>query len=104
MRPALVFAGVLLMIVLPVKALTYYKALDQIKGRVLGASESALDNLLSAGQDAASLNFNGANENFSLAGDNFLKAQAELKEINGLILAFASIIPEKFKFSLRKYF
>ena len=37
----LVFAGVLIIIILPVKAFTYYKVIDAVKGKVLGASESA---------------------------------------------------------------
>ncbi len=95
LKPVLVFASVLLVIVLPVKALTFYKSLDEIKGRVLGASESALGNLVSAGQAAAGLNFNQANENFSRAGNNFLNAQSQLNEINGLIFSLASVLPDK---------
>ncbi|MFH1583244.1 MAG: DUF4012 domain-containing protein [Candidatus Falkowbacteria bacterium] len=95
LKPSLVFAGVLLIIILPVKAFTYYKVIDIVKGKVLGASESAMDNLISAGQSAANFNFGQAGQGFSVASSNFLSAQNELEEINGLIFALASIAPDK---------
>lgn len=95
LKPVLVFAGILLAIVLPVKAFTYYKVIDAVKGKVLGASESAIDNLMSAGQSAANLNFSQAGQNFGNASNNFLSAQKELEEINGLIFALASLAPDK---------
>jgi len=95
LKPALIFAGVLLIIILPVKAFTYYKVIDIVKGKVLGASESALDDLISAGQSAANFNFGQAGQGFASASSNFLSAQNELKEINGLLFALASIIPDK---------
>ncbi|MDP2736394.1 MAG: DUF4012 domain-containing protein [bacterium] len=95
LKPALVFAGVLLVIILPVKAFTYYKVIDIVKGKVLGASESAMGDLFSAGQSAANFNFGQAGQGFQSASSNFLSAQNELEEINGLIFALASIAPDK---------
>lgn len=95
LKPALIFAGILLAMVIPVKAFTYYKAINIIKGHVLGAGENAVDDMISAGKSAADFDFGQAGEKFGTAGDNFLKAQNDLDEINGLILAFASIIPDK---------
>ncbi len=95
LKPALIFAGALLVIVLPVKAFTYYKAVYAVKGNVLGASENAVNDLISAGKSAADFDFGQAGRKFETAGDNFLKAQNGLEEINGFILALASIIPDK---------
>ena len=95
LKPALVFAGILLMIILPVKAFTYYKVIDQAKGKVLGASESALSNLISAGKSAASFDFNQAGQGFADASSNFISAQNELEEINGLLFTLASVVPDK---------
>ncbi|MFH1255606.1 MAG: DUF4012 domain-containing protein [bacterium] len=95
LKPALIFAGALLVIVLPVKAWTYYKAAYAIKGNVLGASENAVNDLISAGQSVADFDFGKAGRKFETAGDNFLKARNGLEEINGFILALASIIPDK---------
>ncbi len=94
-KPVLIFAGILFVIVLPVKTFTYYKAINIVKGKVLGASESAMDNLISAGQSAADLNFSQAGQGFENASNNFLSAQNELDEINGLIFALASVLPDK---------
>jgi hypothetical protein len=95
LKPVLIFAGVLLIIILPVKAFTYYKSLDNIKGKVLGVSENAINNLISGGQAAANFDFSRADKSFTQASDNFLSAQNQLEEIDGLIFALASIIPDK---------
>lgn len=95
LKPVLIFAGILLAIILPVKAFTYYKVIDVVKGKVLGASESAMGNLISAGKSAAGLNFGQAGQGFESASQNFLSAQNELEEINGLLFALASVVPDK---------
>ncbi|MDP2708453.1 MAG: DUF4012 domain-containing protein [bacterium] len=95
LKPVLIFSAVLLLMILPVKAFTYYQSLGQLKGKVLGASESALESLFTAGRAAAGLDFNQAGKDFALAGDNFLSAQRQLSEINGLIFALASLAPDK---------
>ena len=74
LKPVFVFAGILLLLVLPVKAITYFKAIDGLKGKVLGVSESAIGNLISGGKAAANLDFNKADSSFTLAGDHFITA------------------------------
>ena len=95
LRPVLVFAGILLIMILPVKAYTYYKTIDSAKGKVLGASEQAVNNLISGGQAAANLDFNQAGESFTKASNNFLIAENQLKEINSLLFTLGSIVPLK---------
>jgi len=95
LRPVLVFAGVLLIMILPVKAWTFYKTLDSARGKVLGASESAMNNLISGGLNAANLDFNGAGKSFAEASSNFLIAENQLKEINGLLFTLAAAVPDK---------
>lgn len=95
LKPVLIFAGALLVIILPVKAFSYYKSLDIIKGKVLGASESALNDFFSAGKAAADLDFAQADANFTLAGNGFLKARQELREINDLIFVLAALAPDE---------
>ena len=94
-RPVLIFSGALLAIVLPIKTFTYYQSLDHIKGKVLGASESAVANLVSGGQAAAEFNFTQAGQSFAKAGDNFLSAQNQLEEVNSLIFKLAAIAPNQ---------
>ncbi|MDD4271822.1 MAG: DUF4012 domain-containing protein, partial [Patescibacteria group bacterium] len=95
LKPALIFAGILFIIILPVKAFTYYKTIDNIKGKVLGVSESAVNSLMAGGRAVVGFDFNRADKNFAQAGDNFLSAQNQLEEINGLIFALASVMPDK---------
>jgi len=94
-RGVAVFAGVLLAIILPLKAFTYYKSLDDIRGKVLGESESAMANLAAGGQAAAEFDFTQAGQSFTKAGDNFLSAQNQLEEINSLIFKLAAIVPSQ---------
>ena len=98
LRSAMSFAVVLFLLVLPFKAFTYYKAFsgfDDLRGNVLGASEEAVNNLLSAGQFANEMDFKEAQENFSQAANQFLEAQNELGGINNILLNLASVAPNK---------
>jgi len=95
LRPVLIFAGVLLIMILPVKAFTYYKTLDSARGKVLGASESAMNSLLAGGQAAANFDFSLANSSFTQASNNFLVAEEELKEINNWLFTLAAMVPNK---------
>lgn len=93
LRSVMVFAAVLLILVLPIKALTYYKSLDNLRGKVLGVSEQAVNQLLTGGKQTLNQQFDQASQSFSLAGKNFLAAQDQLEEINGLIFTIAAMIP-----------
>jgi len=98
-KPVLLFALTLVVLILPFKAYTYYKSfsqsLENVRGNVLGVSEEAVNDLFSASQSAAQLDFNQASKKFLRAGDNFIKAQNELDGINELLFALASIAPQK---------
>lgn len=94
-KPVLIFSAALFILILPLKGVAYYNIVNSAKGRVLGESEIALNNLFSAGQAAKNLNFKQADKGFSLAGANFLAAQTELKEINNLLFSLASFIPNQ---------
>ena len=94
-KPALYFAIVLIVLVLPFKAFTYYKNLNDLKGRVLGISEEAAGSFIDASKSAASLDFDNANDNFSEASNKFLAAEKEIDEISGILYFFGSIIPNK---------
>ena len=95
LRPVLIFAGVLWLLILPVKALTYYQTINSAKGKVLGISEIAINDLISGGQAAANFDFNQADKSFTAAGNNFITAQNQLNEINGLVFTLAAILPDQ---------
>ncbi|MBI4811903.1 DUF4012 domain-containing protein [Candidatus Falkowbacteria bacterium] len=96
-RPAVMFAVVLLILILPFKAFTYYKSLslDDLKSKVASAGEEAMRRLSGGAESAAGLNFSQAQKNFSQAGENFLQAQNELKKINDLLFVLAGVAPSE---------
>ncbi|MEI7620577.1 MAG: DUF4012 domain-containing protein, partial [Candidatus Falkowbacteria bacterium] len=86
------FILILLAIIIPFKILTYYQILN-IKAwqeSLIGNSQSGVDRMLMASESAGSFNLGKANQNFSQAGVDFIKAQEQLKEIDELVLALAS--------------
>lgn len=97
LKPVMAFVVLVVALVLPLKIFAFYKTfnLADLKGRVLGASEEAIGNLFSGGQDARELNFGAAKDNFSQAANEFLKAQDELSGINDFILKLASLAPNE---------
>lgn len=97
LRSSLVFAAVLLLIAAPFKLADWYRSLDleELKGRVLGMSESAVDDVKAAGRSAAQLDFTAASEKFSQASANFMNAQQELGGINDLLLSLAALAPDQ---------
>lgn len=95
LKPVGLFALTLLILILPVKAFTYYKSIDNVRGQVLDVSKNALGQFLSAGESVADFNFDQAQENFSKASDDFLSAQAKLGEINNLLLSLTAFAPDE---------
>ncbi|MCK4553548.1 DUF4012 domain-containing protein [Candidatus Parcubacteria bacterium] len=91
------FAIILFIIILPFKALTFYKSLNlgDLRGKVLGVTETAINDLVKAGDSVAELQFSQASQNFSSAGSNFLQAQNELDKISDLLFVLASIAPDQ---------
>ncbi len=91
------FAIILFILVLPFKAFTLYKSFDlsNLRGRVLGVTETAMDDLVKAGDSVAELQLDQASRNFSSASDNFLQAQNELNKINDLLFVLASYAPNE---------
>ncbi|HBA36458.1 TPA: hypothetical protein DCZ15_01125 [Candidatus Falkowbacteria bacterium] len=87
------FAIILLLIILPLKVLSYFKFfnLHELEARVMNQSQSALNNLLAAADSVSRLDFKNADARFQAAGADFLAAQTELGEINDALLFLASL-------------
>jgi len=94
-KSALMFALILMVLILPFKAYTYYKSISGLSGSILGISEGAVNDLFFASKSAVQLNFNQANQNFSDAANSFLAAQNKLGEVNSLLFKLASIVPSE---------
>ncbi|MDO8260282.1 MAG: hypothetical protein Q7T50_02145, partial [Candidatus Magasanikbacteria bacterium] len=70
-KKALAFSLALVALILPLKGLSYVKDVYDFRGRVLGASEEAAEELKGAAGKAAEMNFDQAAEEFSRASSKF---------------------------------
>jgi len=91
-RATLSFFFVLLAIIIPFKVLTYYNILNlkSWQESLIGRSQSGVDRMLLGSQSVGNFNLQGASQNFSQAGIDFVEAQEQMKEIDELVLALAS--------------
>jgi len=87
------FVLVLILIIVPLKLLSYFEFLDLggLEKKILGRSQLALNNLLAATDAATKMDFVSADSEFQNAGNNFLAAQEELNKINDSLLSLASL-------------
>ena len=97
LKPSILFAVILFMLIMPIKAFTYYSqlGLDAKKDNIINNSEQGLDNFLNAAKSIMAMDFNKASHNFNEAGNEFFLAKQELEDINNLLFSLASIIPNK---------
>ncbi|KKR21812.1 MAG: hypothetical protein UT48_C0003G0020 [Parcubacteria group bacterium GW2011_GWE2_39_37] len=94
-KKVLSFAIVLIVLILPFKAYTFYQSLDDLKNKLTGETSQAINDMVSAGKSAADLDFEKASQNFSAAGSNFFKAQSQITEIHDILLNIASVVPNQ---------
>lgn len=86
---------VMLVLVLPFKAFTSYLDLKDLKGKVLGISEAAFENIKDGTHSAGEKDFIQANKKFADASENFFNAEKEIREVAGLLSIIAPVIPSK---------
>lgn len=86
------FLFILILIVIPFKAFSYWRLfdLDKLEANIMTASQAAFANLLAAGGAVENFDFNEAESALQKATDNFLEAGSELDKIGETILFFAS--------------
>ncbi|MFH1326295.1 MAG: DUF4012 domain-containing protein [Candidatus Falkowbacteria bacterium] len=89
-----VFACLVLVLIIPFKAMSSLQIFSSVKGRVLGISEEAVKNIKLASSETSQFNFSQAADQFSAAGENFAEAQAILEDYSEII-ALAKLIPNK---------
>ncbi len=87
------FMIMLVLIIMPIKLLSYFELLDLsgLEGKVMERSKSALNNLVSAADSVSALDFKEADAEFSKAGQGFLEAQDDLSIISDSLLFLASL-------------
>jgi len=98
-KPALSFAVVALVVILPFKINGYFHKVSEVKGQVLGQAESALSDIDMAKSALIGFNLTGAEQGLSSANEKFVSAQKQLEQIDSLltILADASPVGNTFK-------
>jgi hypothetical protein len=94
-RHLLTFGLLLVLFVVPLAALSFFNGagIGDLRGRVLGATDSAVNNLQAAAADAVGLNLKQASDNFSAAQESFAQANTDLSAVSGLIFTIGKIIP-----------
>ena len=96
-RQALGFAFLVLVLVLPFKAFSYYQNIkaDNLKGRVMGAAEEAINSLQEAGGSITDKEMINASLNFSRASDSFRQAREQIEAIDGIVFKLAKFAPSE---------
>jgi len=89
------FILVLALIASPFFIVKIWQQLAPVRSSVMQSTASAFQGLFLAKDLIGEQNFFGANNAFESAGEDFLKAQTDLKEINSLLLELAGLMPDK---------
>jgi len=92
-RSILSFVVVLILIILPLKLLSYFDIFDvnKLEAQILSRSQSAFSNLLAATDAAGKMDFKAADSDFQNAGNDFVSAQQKLNSISDSILFLAAL-------------
>ncbi|MCK5211200.1 DUF4012 domain-containing protein [Candidatus Parcubacteria bacterium] len=94
-RSLVAYATVLVMIALPLKLLTYQGVPSEMAGRVLGTTELALNDIISAGVASSEINFDEASAYFASAEQGFDVAREQVYLISKIAAFLSPIIPNE---------
>ncbi len=92
-RSVFSFVFVLILLIIPLKLLSYFNFFDlsKVQAEIMGRSQSALSSLMAATNSVTKMDFKNADSEFQNAGENFLAAKSELDNISDSILALAAL-------------
>lgn len=93
LKPAMAFAVLAMLVILPIKGFTYVKDLNASKHNVMTNAETAIAQLKSAGTSVLNADFKTATTEFSQAEMSFNNARQELNSINTFLSTTIKIIP-----------
>jgi len=88
-----IFAAIAFLVIMPIKAMTYYAELSEKKKEIITAAVVGLDNLKGGGLAMMNLNSSDAEKFFGLAQNNFQSAESTFKSIGILTDFFARLLP-----------
>ena len=89
-----VFTLLAVLLVLPLQLYISLNKVENINGQVLGASQLGLTHMHQAVMAGAGFDLSGAEQEFSLAEDEFTTAQLSLKQIGALANKLSSFVPD----------
>lgn len=92
-RQIAVFSLTSFVLILPLQAFTYYQDLYETQGRVLAATNDAIESLKEGQYAAIQFDLAGAAARFSAAQSGFLTAQQEISGLNALTSDLIKLIP-----------
>ncbi|MFH0950879.1 MAG: DUF4012 domain-containing protein [bacterium] len=95
LKPALAFAVITAVLILPLKLYGNYQLLNVLKDKVINVSQAAIGDLFSAQSALEDQDFVGASQDFGQASANFLQAQNQLEAINDNLFVLAKLIPNQ---------
>lgn len=98
-KPLYLFVTVALLVSLGIGSISYASKGVEIKGRVLGVSQSGFENLASAVDDISNRNFESSSKRFTEAYENFSEGSKALGNMGGAILDAARFVPFATKIS-----
>lgn len=87
------FALALILLVVPLKVLSYLDVLDLrgLEEKIMLRSNAATSKLSLAAESASSFNFSRAYNDFALAGEDFMQAKSDLDFLNDKLLSLAAL-------------
>jgi len=95
LKPAIAFAVLIMIIVLPLKFYDAYRFFSRLEAKVMNFSQAAIGNLDSAKDSALNNNLDQAQLNLSQASQDFMMLSQELAGVDGLVFKLASLAPSK---------
>lgn len=93
MKPVSYAAVIMVVLILPLKAMTYISSLEVWRGRILGVSEAAVGEIINGARLASEQNYNAATDRFASAATSFSGAREEIAYLSRLFRVLAPVVP-----------
>jgi len=93
LKPALAFAVLLMVIMLPIKFYDTFKFFQRLEDKIMNFSQAAVGQLNQGKSAALASDFHTAGSSFSQASQDFVSAGKELAGVDGLLLSLLKVAP-----------
>jgi len=102
LKPLAIFAGILILLVIPFKIIGYWQDVSDTRGLVLGEAEIGLENLQLAQKMLENFDLSEAKDYFTSANAHFVSAQVQLASIKSFLTTMAETAPTGNSFTTGK--